>query len=271
MRRRWKLPHIILVRPQEEGNVGSVARAMANTGLRDLVLVEPASALGATARAFAVGARRILEESRRVASVEEAVGPYRRVVGTTSARARRRDVPPIEPRELPRVLSSDPPGTETALVFGPERSGLTVDELALCNPLVTIPCALEQPTLNLAQAVLILAYELFVAPTEALPKRVAPWEEQVGEIESSETRATSAEIDGLFEHLRAMLTQVGFERDDTFPAVMRNLRRLAAGGGPSGREVQILRGICRRITGRLSRLEAPDPVALSEIQRPTRE
>lgn len=240
MREHGELPHIILVRPQEEGNVGAVARAMANMGLESLVLVEPAVQLGATARAFAVGARAILDRRRHAPSLADALGPYRRVVGTTSARARRPEVPLLAPRELPAVLASDPAGTPTALVFGPEASGLTRDELALCSPLVNVPCAPVQPTLNLAQAVLIVSYELHL-------DRLAADGGRPSTRATAAPPASTAEIEGLFSHFDRLLSRVGFARDDTFHGVVRDLRQLAARSTATSREVTLLRGICRRI------------------------
>ncbi|MCL4839352.1 MAG: RNA methyltransferase, partial [Thermoanaerobaculia bacterium] len=154
---------VVLVRPQEEGNVGAAARAMANTGVSSLLLVEPAAPLGATARAFAVGAGAILDGARRLPDLASALAPFRRVVATTSGRDRAISVPVATARELPALLAADPPGTPTALVFGPERSGLSAEELALASALVRIPCATAQPTLNLAQAVLLVTYELWIA------------------------------------------------------------------------------------------------------------
>lgn len=251
-------PHIILVRPQEEGNVGSVARAMANMGLRQLVIVEPGAALGDTARAFAVGAHGVLDGHRRAASLEEALAPYRRTVGTTSTRDRRigAQVPLLSPRELPAELDRDPPGTPTALVFGPEPSGLTADELARLSPLVSVPCSLSQPTLNLAQAVLILAYELFLHRLrrgEVEGAGVAG--SGVETPERQELPASAAEVEGLFDHGREVLAAVGFDRDDTFEATLRDLRRLSGRAALTGREVSILRGICRRTLNALRRRE----------------
>src|SRR5258708_2681429 len=147
---------VVLHRPREEGNVGSAARAMANMGLDRLILVEPAPVLGTIASAFAVGAGHVLAGAQRVASVGEALAPFARVIGTTSARDRRLGVPLLTPRELPAFLAQDPPGTPTALLFGPEVGGLTNEELARASAVVTVPCAPVQPTLNLAQAVLLL-------------------------------------------------------------------------------------------------------------------
>jgi tRNA (cytidine32/uridine32-2'-O)-methyltransferase len=162
--REW--PAVVLVRPREDGNVGAAARAMANMGLARLILVEPVAEIGKVARAFAVGARPILEGSGRAASLGEALAPFRRVVATTSTRDRSLQVPLLTPRELPAALALDPPGTPTALVFGPEVGGLTNDELALASLLVHVPCSPVQPTLNLSQAVLLLAYELYQARGE---------------------------------------------------------------------------------------------------------
>jgi len=187
-----------------------------------------------------------------VGSLREALAPFSRVVGTTSTRDRRQAVPLIGPRELPERLASDPPGTPVALVFGPEVGGLTNQELALANLVVTIPCAPRQPTLNLAQAVLILAYELYQPARSA---RTATGDRPSrGQAEARgplmpaavDAPATSAEVDGLFDHAAAVLGRIGFERDSTFSGVLRDLRAAAARARLSSREAAILRGICRR-------------------------
>ena len=235
-------PAVVLVRPQEQGNVGAVARAMANMGLAELLLGEPAAPLGEVARAFAVGAHGLLAGAARHASLAAALAPYRRVVATTAGRGRDWPVPLLVPRELPALLASDPPGTSTALVFGPEASGLTSEELALASAIVHVPCAPEQPTLNLAQAVLIVAYELFLERGAA----AAP-------VAAGDPRATQAELAGLFAHLETALGRSGFARDDTIARVERDLRHLLARAAPSAREVSILRGLLRRFTHALDR------------------
>jgi len=237
-------PAVVLVRPREEGNIGSAARAMANMGLDRLILVEPAPDLGRVATAFAVGAKHVLDGCERKPTLHEALAPFRRVVGTTSARDRRWDVPLLSPRELPGWLAQDPPGTPTALVFGPEVGGLTNDDLALASVVVTIPCSPVQPTLNLAQAVLILSYELYVSRGELPPPAT---------VGHPEPPATSGEIDGLFGHATDVLRRIGFDRDDSFEGVLRDLRRLASRAAPDSREVAILRGICRRAIRALER------------------
>ncbi len=229
------LPTIILVRPQEQGNVGATARAMANMGLERLILVEPAVTIGRTARAFAVHAKNILTGTRRAESLQAAVTSHCRIIGTSSTRDRSFSTLPIPPRDLPQVLAADPPETPTAIVFGSEVSGLTNDELALCNPHVQIPSSASQPTLNLAQAVLIVLYELYLArqATEQIASSVEPL-------------AAASEIAGLFDHVDKVLSKIEFDRDDTFPGVRRDLRQLAARAALRRREAKILRGICRR-------------------------
>ncbi len=242
-------PAVILVRPTEEGNVGSVARAMANMGLEELVLVEPAVAIADVARALATHCGQpILEGARREASLAAALAPFRRAVGTTSARgARILAVAPLAPRDLPPVLAEDPAGTPTALVFGPERSGLEREEVARLSPIVTVPCAPENPTLNLAQCVLLVAYELRLAEIAGRAGRgqsVLP---------AGDPPAPAAEIDAFMAQFERILTRVGFERNTTFPGVVRDLRQLFARAQPTDREVAMLRGACRRIERAITR------------------
>jgi TrmH family RNA methyltransferase len=220
---------------------------MANTGHHQLLLVEPAALFGDVARRFAVGAHHVLDFAARHGSLAEALAPFRRVVATTSTRDRKLEVPLLTPHELPALLAEDPPDLPTAIVFGPEVGGLTGDELTLAHVIVHIPCAPEQPTLNLSQAVLIVGYELFQArraageAPSAPPGAAAPF-----------APATTAEVEGLFGHVGEVLGAVGFDRDDSFDGVMRDLRQLAGRTDLSVREVRILRGICRRTANALA-------------------
>ena len=236
------IPAVVLVEPREEGNIGAAARAMANMGLDELVLVNPVANVGRVARAFAVSAGHILDSARYEKTLPEALAPYQRVVGTTSARARELPVAPLNPRELPRVLRQEDAETRTALLFGSEVSGLDNDQLSHCGVLVRVPCAPVQPTLNLAQAVLVVAYELYFARLESSTLE--------GQRPAS---ATAEDIEGFFGQLLPVLQAVGFQRDDTFDSVVRDLRRMAARSGITSREVTILRGICRRAHNTLER------------------
>jgi tRNA/rRNA methyltransferase len=253
-------PTVVLVRPQEEGNVGAVARAMANLGLARLVLVEPAVAIGEVARARARGAWGILARAKRCPSLALALAPFRRVVGTTSLRGRRRSGPPLLPRQWAERLAAAP-AAPTALVFGPETSGLTDHELALCGTVVAIPAAPRHPTLNLAQAVAIVAYELRLARLgeggrlDGGERRARG---RAGGVETAGEAASFAQVEGLFAQLEVTLREIGFARDTTFPGVLRDLRRLAAKSGLSAREVTILRGICHRASLALRRAARPN-------------
>ena len=242
-------PTIILVRPREQGNVGAVARAMANMGLDRLVLVEPAPELGGVARGFGVGGWEILDSVIRKPSFDEAVAPFGRLVATASRRQRRLHRHRVlAPRELSATLNADPPGTETALVFGPEDSGLKREELERCNPVITIPCSRDQPTLNLAQSVLILAYELFVVdqPDENLGLDAGPRPESVA---VKDPLATSAEIRALEQQVDTLLPRFGYDQTTIRAGLLRDLLRLLTRSDPSEREVRILRSLCNRAAG----------------------
>ena len=236
------LPTVVLVRPQQEGNIGGVARAMANMGLSELFLVEPAPEFGDTAFAFAMHAHEILLGAKRHASLAEALAEFDYVVATASLRDRLWPHPVVQPRGLPEHLATCAPGARVALVFGAEVSGLTSDELARANVLVSIPAAPANPTLNLAQAVLLVAYELYVA--RGTPGAIAL--EPV-------SRATVFQIDNLFGRLQELLAEVGFARDTTIHRVARDLRQLLARASLSEREAALLSGLLRRTRNAIGR------------------
>jgi len=236
---------------------------MANMGLERLILVEPATEIDGEARMFGVGGHAILESAERKTSLRDAIAPFTHVVGTTSSRDRALERRLISARELPDQLRSAgdlPGGASTALVFGSEVSGLRNDELTLCDPVVRIPTDIAQPTLNLAQAVLIVAYELFVA-TQRI-REPAPHDPT-----ASQVVATAEEIAGLFDHLSPILTDIGFARDDSFEGVLNDLRQLAARARPTPREITILRGICRRASHALGGRQDP-PTSSNSTNEP---
>jgi TrmH family RNA methyltransferase len=241
-------PAVVLVRPQEEGNVGAVARAMANMGLERLLLVEPAAPTRDQARAFAMHAHHVLDGARRHSDLAAATADFDVIVGTASLRERDWAQPVLAPRELPGWLAAEAAGARVALVFGPEVSGLANEELARANVLVSIPAAPAQPTLNLAQAVLILAYELYLA--RGAPGAIAP---------TPVARARVLQIDRLFATLEALLADVRFARDTTIQKVSRDLRQLLARAAVTEREATILSGILRRARHALARTGALPP------------
>jgi TrmH family RNA methyltransferase len=241
---------VVLVRPSRAANVAAACRAMKNMGLLDLWLVEPPPGLDdPTARALAYGAWDVLDGARRAASLLEAVSGSFAVVGTTG-----RDVPgALTPRRLgaeARRLAGE--GT-LSLVFGPEASGLTSAEMDLCHLLVHVPTDPAQPSLNLAQAVLLLAYEMRLsALEEAGPPSGG---------EAPEPRAPVGEVEQAVRDLREALLEVGYLDPASPDRVLTELRRLIARGGPTPREVVLLRGLARQVAwaGRVARgLAGPD-------------
>jgi tRNA/rRNA methyltransferase len=171
---------VVLVRPAEPMNIGAVARAMKNCALDDLVLVAPRTDDFVTARRVAVHAEDLLASPQVVATLAEAISDCEWVVGTTS-----RAIPgrtSLTPREV-----ADRAAGRVAVVFGGEESGLSNDDLVRCHDLSTIPAGTEQPSFNLAQAVLVYGYELFLrshAPA-AGARGLRAKEQELGRVESA--------------------------------------------------------------------------------------
>jgi tRNA (cytidine32/uridine32-2'-O)-methyltransferase len=153
---------IVLIDPSHPGNIGSVARAMKNMALSDLVLVRPRSFPHAEANALAAGADDILAGAKVVSSVAEAIADCAFIAGTTS-RPRSYYWEFTTPRDIAARIAALPPETRTALLFGSERYGLANDDLQYCNVLVRIPANPAYCSLNLAMSVQLLSYEIFLA------------------------------------------------------------------------------------------------------------
>jgi tRNA/rRNA methyltransferase len=215
---------VVLVRPTSPENLGAVARAMRNFGLADWAIAELGTHDFALARRVAVHAEELLDRPRVVARLDDAVRDCAWVVGTSSrgARGKRR----LAPDEVAREALARAAEGRTALVFGGERSGLEAEELRRCHDLSAIPTDDAQPSLNLAQAVVVYAYELRRAALALSAPPPAPAREG----------ATGVELAELEEALRESLRASGF---------------LA---GPERHAVRDLLGTLRR--GRLSRREA---------------
>jgi tRNA (cytidine32/uridine32-2'-O)-methyltransferase len=238
---------IVLVRPEHGGNVGAAARALRNMGLRELVLVAPGTDDAGAARAGAHGAEDVLASARTVAALPEALADCRWVAGVTRRTGRRRAAAET-PRQFAAAVRSDPERRPLALLFGPERDGLGAADLSLCHDLVTIPSLPPQPSLNLAQAVLVVAYELLLAHIATDPGRV-----EADHPPLPGPTATAAELEGMYEHLEEMLREVGFVQPHTAADRMGDLRRLLARARPGSQEVLLLRGICRQVLWALRR------------------
>lgn len=223
---------IILVGTTHPGNIGAVARAMKNMGLDDLMLVNPRYFPHEDATARASGADDILQKTRVVDSLDEALVDCVYVAGA-SARSRTIAWPSMLVRECALRLADESRGGTVAAVFGPEKSGLTNADLDRCNTLLTIPTDPDFSSLNLAMAVQILSYELRVAGIEnpqSAPTHVAP-------------PASGEELQYFYAHLQQVLSMSGFLDPENPRLLMRRLRRLFTRAQPDRIEINILRGI----------------------------
>ena len=223
---------IILVGTTHPGNIGAAARAMKNMGLKDLVLVEPRFFPHDEATARASGAADVLEATRVVATLDEALADCTYIAGA-SARSRTIGWPCMTPRECAARLVEEGAHGIGAAVFGPEKSGLTNEHLDRCHTLLTIPTEPGFSSLNLAMAVQILTYELRIA---ALAESEPPPEPDV-------PPATGEEYEHFYVHLEDVLTRSRFLDPENPRLLMRRLRRLFARAELDQNEVNILRGI----------------------------
>ncbi len=223
--------HFVLSETSHPGNVGAAARAMKTMGFSDLVLANPACAIDGEARARSSGALDILTAARVTADLAEAVADCRLVVAA-SARHRSMQWPQLSPRECGPIISAAAADGPVAVVFGPERAGLSNVDLDLCNALVYIPSNPEYSSLNLAMAVQIIAYELRLALglEGSAPRAGYP-------------AATSAAMELFYEHLQRALLAAGFLDPDNPRHLMRRLRRLFNRAAVDENELNILRGM----------------------------
>jgi len=227
---------IVLVRTRTPGNIGAVARCMMNMGLSRLLLVRPPADRDAEARKLAAGAEAVLGSAEVHPTLEEAVRGHGLVIGTSRHATReRRNI--RTPREMAASVLPLLARNRVALVFGREVNGLEREDLALCQELVWIPSSDAFPSLNLSHAVMVLAYELFLA--------------QAADAGRAETElAPAEELEGFHRHLQDALTGIGFLDDANRERMMFSLRQFFGRARPDRREVSILRGILTEIQKR---------------------
>mgnify|MGYP000014695403 FL=1 len=230
---------IILVEPLHPGNIGAAARAMKNMGFRRLRLVNLTDPFSPAARRMASGALDVLESAEVFPSLAEAVADLHVTAGLT-ARTGKGRIRRLDPQGLVRHLHTYPPEARLGIVFGREDRGLTNEELDLCNLLVTIPTSPEHPSLNVAQAVLVVCYEFLknsltdaAAGAPVQPRKTVP--------------ASSEELEALYRHGREVLLRIGFLHENNPDRILRVLRRIFGRIGLESREVSILRGILRQM------------------------
>lgn len=236
-------PVIVLVRPQLGENVGTAARAMLNFGLYELRLVRPQCGWpNAKALNAASGAIEVLNRLQLFETVEAATADLHRLYATT---ARPRDLPKAvvtaeaAAREAGDAIAA---GNRVGVLFGPERTGLSNDDLVYADAVLTIPLNPAFTSLNLAQAVLLVGYEWYKAGTSPRPRR---------EARPAGRRATKAELDRLSDHLVGELDASGFFRGpDRRVSLVRTLKLIAGRARLHEPDVHLLHGIIKALSGK---------------------
>ena len=224
---------IILVESQIPENIGAVARSMNNMGLRRLILVSPKNCDLSRVVKMATGSSiDIIEEMEIYDDLMKAIGPLQYVVGTTARIGAQRPAL-TTPRKLATDLVSISRNNLVGILFGPEDRGLSNEHLRYCHTIAAIPAA-EFSSLNLAQAVMIFCYEIFLAAKET-------------PLEPTPRLANKFELEGMYEHLKDVLMKIGFIDRQNPEHWMLNIRRFLSRMPLRAREVRIIRGICRQI------------------------
>ncbi|WP_163937382.1 tRNA (cytosine(32)/uridine(32)-2'-O)-methyltransferase TrmJ [Paraferrimonas sp. SM1919] len=228
---------VILVGTTHSGNIGSAARAMKTMGLSNLVLVQPKAEIDGKSIALAAGASDILKNTQIVDSLEQAISDCQLVMAC-SARNRTLDWPVLTPRESGRQTMAEAAKGKVAIIFGRESNGLSNEELQLANYHVCIEANPEYSSLNLAQAVQILCYEMRCAYLETVDKPV---------VESEVDYVDSEGMERFYTHLEQSLLKTGFIVKAHPGQVMNKLRRLFNRIRVEAPEMNILRGILSSI------------------------
>ncbi|HEX8253466.1 MAG TPA: RNA methyltransferase [Thermoanaerobaculia bacterium] len=232
---------IILVEPREAGNVGAAARVMKNFGFGELWIVGEHPQLLPVSSWWASGADDLLERVRFVATLADALADAHVTVATTSMRGRTTPVT-FTPRTLAAKAATMTADQTLALVFGREDSGLTREELVLCQHTVSIPTNDVFPTMNLAQSICVFCYEL--SSIESAP--------QARELPDAAT------IERVHQRARDLLLQVGFLHENNPDRIYDDLRAIAARAELDAREATIVLGIIRQVEWKIRSVPASD-------------
>jgi tRNA/rRNA methyltransferase len=226
---------IVLVRPHFAGNLGSVARVMANFGFRDLVLVDPiVDHASEDARRMATHGLPVLESCRVMATLNESLADCvaSLATGGLAAGVERQTVAGSPREKLPFLIQSIDAGT-VALVFGPEPHGLTNAEVSQCHGMIHIPTTDDCPSINLSHAVAMCLYEMSQLVNESI-SRIA------------HQPASHAELDRLIGHLRQAFEAINYIYGDKADQLMHGFRHIISRAQPSSQEVRLLHGLARQ-------------------------
>jgi len=224
---------IVLVQPNISENIGAAARAMCNMGLRRLIVVDPPRCdLTRVCKMATQAALDVVEEMEVFTGLDEALRGFSYVVGTTARMGGQRQVIG-SPARLAEMLVPISAENQVAILFGPEDRGLTNEDLRFCHSTATIPTA-DFSSLNLAQAVMVVCYELFRCSLET-PQEFTP------------RLANRFELDAMYAQLKDVLMRICFINPANPDYFMNNLRHFGTRMQLRAKEVQIIRGICRQI------------------------
>lgn len=229
---------VVLVRPHYAGNVGAAARVMRNFGPRDLVLVDPvADPRSVDAVMMATKGLDVLTSARTVATLAEAVADCTVVLATSGevGGAVRKGFWGTPAEAVPALLDALDRGP-AAVVFGPEPHGLTLDEIAACHGMISVPADETYPSLNLAQAVAVVLYELRKQWLARSPRPAG-----------AEPPASYAEQERAFAHLREGLTAVRFLWDERADGLFHVVRQLLVRGRPTRKDLDVLHGLAKQL------------------------
>lgn len=225
---------VVLHNPKYAGNIGAAARAAKNMGINKIIVVgrQQYNLEEMKMRSTHLAAD-VVAKIRYADDIRAALGQFNYVIGTTARKGAARG-PFFTPRQIAEKIAAISQHNKVALLFGPEDKGLSNDELRHCHAAVTIPTSRAFPSLNLSHAVVVLCYEIFIAALE--PQGEAPPQ-----------LARLAELDGMYEQLKALLAKVGFLNPQNPDYWMMHIRRLFNRTSLLARDVKIIRGICRQI------------------------
>lgn len=246
---------IVLVRPRNPLNIGAAARALANFGLLDLVVVAPFEPTWAEARTAAVGAGAVMAAARSVPTLADAIGDATLVLGTTTGARRNigRELLPLP--ELATWLRVRKARGAAALLFGSEKTGLSNDDMSYCHALVRIPTTLDSPSMNLGQAVAVCAYELARAgilspqPPGVVVRRSDPANQQT--------------LDNVLDRAARVLDVSGYLQPKSRAAMLIKLRRVLLSLNLTCSNARILGGVLSQIEWKLA-LDSPPPAGTPE-------
>jgi tRNA/rRNA methyltransferase len=233
---------IVLYQPQDVVNVAAIIRVMSNFGLHDLRLVEPAAFDPYRILGIAHHTEAIVERVRRFATLEEAVADCTLLLGTTG-RPRRGERQVVTPRQAAPLLlqtAALAPEGKVAVLFGREQDGLPNEALDQCHGVLAIPTSPENRSLNLAQAALVVGYELWMAATEPLPQ--AP----PAAVEATPDLAGGEEREAMFDSLRDLLLALyPTTTEARLTASLSRLRTMLMRAAPRQEEAEALTNLCR--------------------------